>query len=60
MRMRRTGRDLEKLAQKITEAARPRVQVEQLWQRKLKAELQQAVQPGESALLGEVATNSEI
>jgi uncharacterized NAD-dependent epimerase/dehydratase family protein len=32
------GRDLEKLAQKIAEAARQGVQVERMWQQKLEAD----------------------
>ena len=39
------ARDLEKLAQKIAEAARQGVQVERLWQQKLEAELKQKQAP---------------
>lgn len=35
------GNDLEKLAQKIAEAARQGVQVERMWHQKLEAELKQ-------------------
>jgi hypothetical protein len=34
-------RDLEKLAQKIAEAARQGVQVERMWQQKLEADLRE-------------------